>query len=209
MCCAFRAININNIRQKKTLHFIFSQVKNINIIIKILLSQKQTPSYCLPLHRNQPTDTKTSQLEGQYWLDNKAVSVEAGVVMSEQSVMTYCRLVVVCSQPVCCCHQWLMMLPAFHNYVIHHFLAPTGTNTPASRHTLISGPLSKQLRIKTFINFLFYLEGIFAVIVGIWLMLTIQTLRCSLLTERGHIPSCNLTITDKYYLLLDYRLAKL
>ena len=115
----------------------------------------------------------------------------------------------VCSQPVCCCHQWLMMLPAFHNYVIHHFLALTGTNTPASRHTLISGPLSKQLRIKTFINFLFYLEGIFAVIVGIWLMLTIQTLRCSLLTERGHIPSCNLTITDKYYLLLDYRLAKL
>ena len=107
----------------------------------------------------------------------------------------------VCSQPVCCCHQWLMMLPAFHNYVIHHFLALTGTNTPASRHTLISGPLSKQLRIKTFINFLFYLEGIFAVIVGIWLMLTIQTLRCSLLTEWGHIPHCDLTITDKQSLL--------
>ena len=36
---------------------------------------------------------------------------------------------------VCSCHQWLMMPPAFHNYVIHHFLANTNS-APHSQHSL-------------------------------------------------------------------------
>ena len=85
-------IIINYIRQKKTLHFIFSQVKNINIIIKILLSQKQDSSYCLPLYRDQLQISSLQMLETCVCLD---LITKLVVVMSEQSVMTYCRLVVV------------------------------------------------------------------------------------------------------------------
>ena len=38
-------------------------MKNINIIIKILLSQKQDPSYCLPLYHDQLLISSLQMLE--------------------------------------------------------------------------------------------------------------------------------------------------
>ena len=52
------------------------------------------------------------------------------------SWLLYCwHISVACSEAVWGCHQWVMTPPAFHNYVIHHFLAlPSSARAHQSPH---------------------------------------------------------------------------